>query len=96
VRDNYASRIATSQSKRKKEAADMDIGIIGATGNIGQRVVREALGRGHRDALNVYRTSNRLWTYLSPAGSIYAGERTGRFRLGGDQLLVEANGRSRI
>jgi len=26
----------------------MDIGIIGATGNIGQRVVREALGRGHR------------------------------------------------
>jgi uncharacterized protein len=26
----------------------MDIGIIGATGNIGQRVVREALGRDHR------------------------------------------------
>jgi Rhodopirellula transposase DDE domain len=24
----------------------MDIGIIGATGNIGQRVVREAVGRG--------------------------------------------------
>jgi hypothetical protein len=27
---------------------------------------------------------------------IYAGERTGGFRLGGDQLLVDANGRSRI
>jgi uncharacterized protein len=26
----------------------MDIGIIGATGHIGQRVVREAVGRGHR------------------------------------------------
>ena len=34
--------------------------------------------RGHRDALNVYRTSNRLWTYLSPAEQIYPGERTGR------------------
>lgn len=56
----------------------------------------EAAVRGHRDALNVYRMSNRLWTYFSPAGSIYAGERTGRFRLGGDQLLVDANGRSRI
>lgn len=56
----------------------------------------EAAVRGHRDALNVYRMSNRLWTYFSPAGSIYAGERTRRFRLGGDQLLVDANGRSRI
>jgi putative NADH-flavin reductase len=26
----------------------MDIGIVGATGNIGQRVVRAAVGRGHR------------------------------------------------
>ncbi|MEU4314685.1 NAD(P)H-binding protein [Nocardia sp. NPDC024068] len=41
-----------------------------------------------RDALNVYRVSNRLWTYLSPSsGRIEPGERTGRFRIGGDQLL---------
>ncbi|WP_328392368.1 NAD(P)-dependent oxidoreductase [Nocardia sp. NBC_00416] len=41
-----------------------------------------------RDALDVYRTSNRLWTYLSPSsGRIDPGERTGRFRVGGDQLL---------
>ncbi|MEE1825225.1 LLM class flavin-dependent oxidoreductase, partial [Streptomyces sp. BE20] len=39
--------------------------------------------RGHRDALNVLRTSNRLWTYFSPAESIAPGERTGRFRIGG-------------
>jgi uncharacterized protein len=56
----------------------------------------EVAVRGHRDALNVYRLSNRLWTYLSPAAEIYAGERTGRFRLGGDQLVVDAEGRSRI
>lgn len=52
--------------------------------------------RGHRDALNTYRLSNRLWTYLSPAEDIYAGERTGRFRLGGDQPVYDSHGKSRI
>lgn len=56
----------------------------------------EVAVRGHRDALNVYRTSNRLWTYLSPAEQIYPGERTGRFRLGGDQPVTDAKGESRI
>jgi putative NADH-flavin reductase len=56
----------------------------------------EVAVRGHRDALNIYRQSNRLWTYLSPAEQIYAGERTGRFRLGGDQPILDADGRSRI
>ncbi len=56
----------------------------------------EAAVRGHRDALNTYRLSNRLWTYLSPAEQIYAGERTGRFRLGGDQPVLDAEGKSRI
>ncbi|WP_029921930.1 NAD(P)-dependent oxidoreductase [Nevskia soli] len=50
----------------------------------------------HREALNLYRTSNRNWTYFSPPGSIAAGERTGRFRIGGDQLLVDAQGHSKI
>ncbi|MEV4067961.1 NAD(P)-dependent oxidoreductase [Nonomuraea dietziae] len=52
--------------------------------------------RGHRDALNVLRTSNRLWTYFSPAEDIAPGQRTGRFRIGGDQQVVDADGRSRI
>ena len=52
--------------------------------------------RGHRDALNALRVSNRRWTYATPSAEIYAGERTGRFRIGGDQLLVDASGRSRI
>lgn len=52
--------------------------------------------RGHRDALNVLRTSNRLWTYFSPAEDIAPGERTARFRLGGDQPVLDAEGRSRI
>jgi len=52
--------------------------------------------RGHRDALNVLRTSNRLWTYFSPAEDIAPGERTGRFRIGGDQPVLDAEGRSRV
>jgi putative NADH-flavin reductase len=52
--------------------------------------------RGHGDALNVFRASNRLWTYFSPAIEILPGERTGRFRLGGDQPVMDADGRSRV
>jgi uncharacterized protein len=52
--------------------------------------------RGHGDALNLFRTSNRLWTYFSPAVEIAPGDRTGRFRTGGDQPVMDAAGRSRI
>ena len=52
--------------------------------------------RGHGEALNIFRTSNRLWTYFSPAIDIVPGERTGRFRIGGDQPVMDADGRSRI
>lgn len=49
------------------------------------------------EGLGIYRTSNRNWTYISPsAGLILPGERTGRFRIGGDQLLVRADGTSDI
>ena len=36
------------------------------------------------------------WSYVSPPLNIKAGERTGRFRLGGEQLLRDASGESRI
>ncbi|WP_109524617.1 MULTISPECIES: NAD(P)-dependent oxidoreductase [Nocardia] len=52
--------------------------------------------RGARDGLDVLRTSDRLWTYLSPAEQIGPGQRTGRYRLGTDQPVVDADGRSRI
>jgi uncharacterized protein len=50
--------------------------------------------RGHRDALHTLRISNRRWTYATPSAEIRTGERTGRFRIGGDQLLFDASGRS--
>ena len=36
------------------------------------------------------------WTYVSPAAFIHPGERTGHYRLGGDQLLLDENGNSEI
>lgn len=36
------------------------------------------------------------WTFLSPSADFAPGERTGRFRLGGDQLLSDAKGKSHI
>jgi uncharacterized protein len=49
------------------------------------------------EALGLYRLSDRNWTYVSPsAGRVHAGKRTGRFRIGGDQLLVREDGTSDI
>jgi hypothetical protein len=36
------------------------------------------------------------WTMLSPSALFIAGERTGKFRLGGDSLLTGADGKSWI
>ena len=36
------------------------------------------------------------WTYFSPAGFFEPGERTGKFRLGKDDLITDAQGDSRI
>lgn len=36
------------------------------------------------------------WTFLSPAALIEQGERTGAFRIGGDKLLTDGEGNSRI
>lgn len=36
------------------------------------------------------------WSFLAPAAVLEPGKRTGKFRLGGDQLLVDENGESRI
>ncbi|MFF0265428.1 NAD(P)-dependent oxidoreductase [Kribbella sp. NPDC004536] len=76
--------------------ADSDELLRAATDGFGLPREYAAAMRGHGDALNLFRTSNRLWTYLSPAIEIAPGERTGRFRIGTDQPVVDADGRSRI
>ena len=50
-----------------------------------------------REALNMLRKEASLeWSFLSPSADLFPGQRTGTFRLGTDQLLVDAKGKSRI
>lgn len=50
----------------------------------------------HRDALDLYRTADLDWTYVSPAAFLEPGERTGKYRTGTDRLLTDEKGESRI
>lgn len=49
------------------------------------------------EALDQLRHESTLdWSYLSPSANMQSGARTGKFRLGGDQLLVDSSGHSNI
>jgi putative NADH-flavin reductase len=50
----------------------------------------------HGEALEDYRKADLDWTYFSPAAMFQPGERTGTFRIGTDQLIVDEKGESRI
>lgn len=50
-----------------------------------------------REALNMLRKETALeWSFLSPSADLYPGPHTGKFRLGTEQLLKNADGQSRI
>jgi len=56
-----------------------------------------ATAEGAYAALQRLKTETSLqWSYLSPAAEIFPGAKTGQFRIGGDQLLSDTNGKSRI
>lgn len=58
--------------------------------------VRAIIEEGAK-ALQLLRGEHELeWTFFSPAAEIGPGKRTGRFRLGGDQLVKDDEGKSRI
>jgi putative NADH-flavin reductase len=53
--------------------------------------------RGTRALYYLLREEPELdWVFLAPSAFLLPGERTGRFRLGKDNLLVDADGQSRI
>lgn len=57
----------------------------------------KATAEGAREALKLLRQETQLdWTMLSPSAHIAPGQRTGKFRLGADQLLVDKSGESHI
>ena len=50
-----------------------------------------------RETLNLLRKEPGLeWSFLSPSADLSPGQRTGKFRVGTDQLLKDANGESHI
>ena len=56
----------------------------------------KGIALAHRDALDVIKGADLEWTSLSPAALIEPGARTGKFRLGLDQLVVDEKGDSKI
>ncbi len=50
----------------------------------------------HRQAYNLYKTSDLDWTFVCPSAEIAPGERTGNFQIGADRLLTNEKGESRI
>jgi uncharacterized protein len=51
---------------------------------------------GQRFLETIRATADLDWTVLSPAAQFTAGKRTGKFRLGDDQLIVDGSGKSAI
>jgi putative NADH-flavin reductase len=59
----------------------------------------KAIALAHREALDVYRKAGMAefdWTAVSPAALIEPGTRTGKYRTGTDQLLLDNKGKSYI
>jgi uncharacterized protein len=65
-----------------------------ASGHLPEQWV--SIATSHSKVLDILRTSDVNWTYFSPAAFFEPGERTGKFRMGKDSLIVDSNGQSRI
>lgn len=54
------------------------------------------IATSHAKALASLRASDINWTYFSPPMMIEPGARTGKFRLGGESLIKDEQGKSRV
>ena len=54
------------------------------------------IATSHEEVLKDLKVSGADWTYFAPAGLFEPGEKTGKFRLGKDDLIVDESGNSRI
>lgn len=55
-----------------------------------------SLAAAHSEAYEIYKSSELDYSYASPAAVIQQGRRTGQFRIGLDQLVIDENGESVI
>ena len=111
VADVYEAMVAGGKAiiAAAKKAGVKRLLVVGGAGSLeiasGQQVIDQpdfppewkAGAGGTREFLYLLRAERDLdWTFLSPAAMLQPGERTGKFRLGDDQLLVDAEGQCRI
>ena len=111
VRDVFEAMVAGGKAiiAATKKADVKRLLVVGGAGSLeiapGRQVIDQpdfppewkAGAGGTREFLYLLRAEPELdWTFLSPAAMLQPGERTGKFRLGGDQLLVDAEGQCRI
>jgi uncharacterized protein len=55
-----------------------------------------SISKSHEQVYHDLKASGADWTYFAPAGLFEPGEKTGKFRLGKDDLIMDASGNSRI
>ena len=112
TRDFYVRLVsAMVQAQRANRARKTRLMVVGGASSLetgdGRRVVDSLptdMPEGSRneilsmvDALDYLRSVRDVpWTFFSPAATIEPGRRTGKFRIGGDQIIRDAKGESRI
>ncbi len=109
--DMYAGHVAGAESiiAATKKAGVKRLLVVGGAGSLevapGQQAVDlpsfpeewRAGALGTREFFNLLREEPDLeWSFLSPAVHLEPGERTGEFRLGGDQLMADQKGECRV
>jgi putative NADH-flavin reductase len=109
--DKYAAMVAGAEAviAATKKAGVQRLLAVGGAGSLevapGQQVIDQPGfpeewkpgASGTREFLYLLQKEPELdWTFLSPAQILQPGERTTRFRLGGDQVMVDAEGHCRI
>lgn len=108
IREKHVQGIKTMLTAMK-QAGIKRLLVVGGAGSLevkpGLRVIDtpdfpeqwKGTARATADILQLLRREHDIeWTCLSPSAILQPGMRTGTFRLGTDQLLVDANGQSRI
>jgi uncharacterized protein len=91
-----------------RKAGNMRLIVVGGAGSLQVAPGVTLLGSGHlpkewvpiatshEKALKLLEASDINWTYFSPAAFFEPGTRTGKFRLGGRDLVTDEKGQSRI
>ena len=81
--------------------------VVGSAGNLqvspnqqlldtSEFAVYKKLALAHREGMEILKKSSLNWTYVIPSAEINEGTRTGRYRIGHDDLLVDQTGKSHI